>query len=86
MIVQVTAVKLCVERHHRAFALWLSVLHLLLAFATPCRDQTREMGQAVVESARAKHALHARLLESKSVRQSIALLRRELTNHKAALM
>ena len=50
-----------------------------------CRDQTREMGIAVAESAKAKHELHSRLLNAKSVKEAIDLLRSELLRHKEAL-
>ena len=50
-----------------------------------CMDKTAEFGAAVGESARRKHELHARLLESKSVKDSIALLRSELAAQKKAL-
>lgn len=50
-----------------------------------CRNQTKEMGIAVVDSARAKHELNRRLLEAKSVDAAIELLRTELTRHKQAL-
>jgi hypothetical protein len=57
-----------------------------IASLVRCRDQTREMGAAIVESAKTKHELHSRLLGSKSVEDAIGLLREELTRHKAALM
>lgn len=56
-----------------------------IASLVRCRDQTREMGQAVAASAVTKHALHERLLKARSVREAIAVLRKELANHKAAL-
>ena len=51
-----------------------------------CRDQTSQMGAAVVESAKAKHAFHAQLLNANSVKEAIGLLRGELLRHKTALM
>ena len=51
-----------------------------------CKEQTREMGNAVVESAKSKHELHARLLHAKSVKEAIDILRSELVRHKQALM
>jgi hypothetical protein len=57
-----------------------------IASLVRCRNQASEMGAAVVESARAKHELHSRLLEAKSVSDAIGLLRAELTRHKNALM
>lgn len=50
-----------------------------------CRDQIGEMGVAVVESAKTKHNLHARLLESATVGESIAILREELLKHRESL-
>jgi len=49
-----------------------------IAALVQCRDQTSEMGQAVVDSAKAKHDLHARLLDAKSINDAIALLQTEL--------
>jgi hypothetical protein len=57
-----------------------------IASLVRCRDQTSEMGSAVVESAKTKHELHSRLLDAKSVKYAIDLLRAELTQHKMALM
>jgi hypothetical protein len=57
-----------------------------IASLVRCRDQTSEMGAAVVASAKTKHELHARLLGAKSVKDAIGLLRAELTRHKKALM
>lgn len=57
-----------------------------IASLVRCRNQTSEMGAAVVESAKAKHELHSRLLGAKSVTDAINLLRAELTRHKKALM
>jgi hypothetical protein len=57
-----------------------------IASLVRCRDQTDDVGSAVVASAQAKHDLHTRLLDSKSVKDAIALLRRELTAQKKALM
>lgn len=50
-----------------------------------CRNQTKAMGIAVVESARAKHELNHRLLSARSVDAAIELLRAELARHKQAL-
>lgn len=57
-----------------------------IASLVRCREQTSEMGAAVVESAKRKHDLHTHLLNAKSVRDAISLLRAELTAHKKALM
>lgn len=57
-----------------------------IASLVRCCNQTQEMGTAVVESANAKHQLNSRILASKSVKESIGILRAELTRHKAALM
>lgn len=50
-----------------------------------CRDQMGHIGDAVVESARNKRALHLSLLHSDSLRWSIELLRAKLTEYKAAI-
>jgi hypothetical protein len=50
-----------------------------------CRGDTRQMGVSVIESAKAKHDLAAKLLEAKSVKHSIDMLREELLRHKQAL-
>jgi hypothetical protein len=57
-----------------------------IASLVRCRDQTSEMGSAVVESAKTKHEFYSRLLDAKSVKGAIGLLRTELTRHKTALM
>jgi hypothetical protein len=57
-----------------------------IASLVRCRDQTAEMGVAVVESAARKHNFHRKLLEATSVKDAIGLLRSELTAHKNALM
>lgn len=56
-----------------------------IASLVRCRDQTKEMGVAVVDSAKAKHELHARLLNAGSLQAAIDLLRNELVRHKDAL-
>jgi hypothetical protein len=56
-----------------------------IASLVRCRDQTKEMGMAVVESAKAKHELNSQLLNAKSVKAAIDLLRAELLRHKDAL-
>jgi hypothetical protein len=56
-----------------------------IASLVRCRDQTSEMGAAIVESAKAKHELHAHLLSAKSVKEAIHLLRTELKRQKDAL-
>lgn len=57
-----------------------------IASLVRCRQQTSEIGAAVVESAKRKHELHIHLLNANSVRDAISLLRRELIAHKNALM
>jgi len=57
-----------------------------IASLVRCRNQTQQMGLAVAQSAKTKHALQARLLHSKSVTEAIGLLRDELIRHKTALM
>lgn len=56
-----------------------------IAALVRCCNQTEAMGQAVVHSAKDKNELRARLLASKSIHQSIAILREELSRHKHAL-
>ena len=56
-----------------------------IAALARCRDQTGEMGIAVVESAGNKHNLQAQLLNATSVKSAIDLLRNELVRHKATL-
>lgn len=56
-----------------------------IAALARCRDQTGEMGIAVVESANSKHKLQAELLNAESVRSAIALIRDELVRHKETL-
>ena len=56
-----------------------------IAALVRCRKRTEQMGSAVVESASAKHKLHADLLNAKSVGAAIHLLRRELLRHKKDL-
>jgi hypothetical protein len=51
-----------------------------------CRNQTSQMGSAVVESAYAKHMLHEQVVHAKSVKEAINLLRGELLRNKEALM
>jgi hypothetical protein len=57
-----------------------------IASLVRCRDQTSEMGVAIVDSAKTKHELHSRLLGARSVKDAIDLLRAELKRHKNALM
>lgn len=56
-----------------------------IAALVQCREQTSEMGQAVVASAKAKHDLHHDLLHARSVNQAIDILQAELTHQKALL-
>jgi hypothetical protein len=56
-----------------------------IASLVRCRDQTREMGIAIVDSAKEKHELHAKLLHAKSVKEAIDFLRAELLRHREAL-
>jgi hypothetical protein len=56
-----------------------------IAALVRCKDQPRDMGIAVAESASAKHQLLSQLLGAKSVKDSITLLRRELENYKRQL-
>jgi len=56
-----------------------------IAALVRCKDKTKEMGVAIVESARSKHQLFEELLNAKSVKSAIDMLRTELVRHKAAL-
>jgi len=56
-----------------------------IASLVRCREQTYEMGHAVVESADSKRKLLDNLSNSGSVKNSIDLLQGELRRHKAAL-
>jgi hypothetical protein len=56
-----------------------------IASLVRCRNQTSEMGAAIVESANAKHELNRRLLDAKSIGETIGLLRNELSLQKKAL-
>jgi hypothetical protein len=56
-----------------------------IASLVRCRDQTSPMGVAVVDSAKAKHDLHVRLLNAKSINEAIDLLQDELTRQKKTL-
>jgi hypothetical protein len=56
-----------------------------IASLVRCRDQTSPMGAAVVDSAKAKHDLHVRLLNAKSINDAIDLLQDELTRQKKTL-
>lgn len=51
-----------------------------------CRQQTSEMGRAIVDSARKKQELNGKLLHSASVGNAIDILRTELQKQKSALM
>jgi hypothetical protein len=57
-----------------------------IASLVRCREQTSEMGGAIVDSANAKHDFYARLLSAKSIKEAIDLLRAELVHQKDALM
>jgi hypothetical protein len=50
-----------------------------------CRQETQEMGAAVVDSTKVKHDLHARMLNAGSLKEAIELLRAQLARHKGAL-
>jgi hypothetical protein len=56
-----------------------------IASLVRCREQTKQMGVGVSESARLKHDFHARLLAAKSVRGKIDILRSELVRQKQSL-
>jgi hypothetical protein len=56
-----------------------------VAALASCRDRTAEIQQSVVETTKAKHDLHQKLLEAPSLREAIALLRSQLAGYKATL-
>lgn len=56
-----------------------------IAALARCRDYTGPMGEAVVESAHAKHQLNDKLNNAKSIAEAIKLLRQEMLRHKLAL-
>jgi hypothetical protein len=56
-----------------------------IAALVRCRDLTAPMGEAIVESAHAKHELHEKLLYASSLKEAIGLLRNKLIEHKNAL-
>lgn len=56
-----------------------------IASLVRCRDQTAPMGVAVVDSAKAKHELHIRLMDSTSINGAIDLLQDELLRQKKTL-
>jgi hypothetical protein len=56
-----------------------------IAALVRCRDQTKEMGIAIADSSHCKHKLLTELLNAKSVKAKIDMLRSELVKHKAAL-
>ena len=57
-----------------------------IASLVRCREQTSEMGAAVVASSKAKYDLHIRLLHAKSINEAVDLLQEELAHQKGALM
>jgi hypothetical protein len=57
-----------------------------IAALARCRGETEDMGKSVVETIRAKHELHARLLSAKSLKDAINLLREQLGRYKASLL
>jgi len=56
-----------------------------IAALARCRDKTRPMGEAVVESTRTKHAFNEAFNNATSIRGTIKLLRDELAKQKASL-
>lgn len=54
-----------------------------IAALVRCHNDTQGMGEAVVESA--KHELHLELMNAKSLREAIYLLRTKLADHKKSL-
>ncbi len=56
-----------------------------IAALARCRDRTKELGSAVVDSTKTKRELQMNLMGAKSLKDAIALLRNQLDKHKAAL-
>jgi hypothetical protein len=56
-----------------------------IASLARCREQTEDMGHAIVESGHSKQDLSAQLLKASSVGEAIAILRNELARQKKAL-
>lgn len=56
-----------------------------IAALVRCRHDTKDMGMSVVESTREKHRLHMELLNAKSLKQAIQLLRAQLAKYKTTL-
>jgi len=56
-----------------------------IASLVRCQDNVRPMGEAIVHSATTKHQLHSRLINAKSVKDAIQILRTELGQHKQSL-
>ena len=56
-----------------------------IAALVRCREQTLEMGRAVVESAKRKHDLHRRITKARSLGEAIGILRQALMDYKEAL-
>jgi hypothetical protein len=57
-----------------------------IAALARCRNDKKEMGISVVESTRDKHRLHMELLNAKSFKEAIELLRSQLAKYKATLL
>jgi hypothetical protein len=57
-----------------------------IAALVKCKNQTEQMGNAVVESGAAKHKLNEQLLNAPSVKDAIEILRAELSRQKTSLM
>jgi hypothetical protein len=56
-----------------------------IAALARCHEQTYEMGSSVVESIDTKHRLHSDLLNAKSLKEAITILRRRLGDYKKSL-
>ncbi len=57
-----------------------------IAALVRCKDQVRDMGQAVVESSYNKQEFQKSIVNASTVRETIDVLRRLLSNQKEALM
>ncbi|MBI1201582.1 MAG: hypothetical protein GC182_03620 [Rhodopseudomonas sp.] len=56
-----------------------------IAALARCHQQTYEMGISVADSVATKHRLHSDLLNAKSLKEAISILRRRLVDYKRSL-
>jgi len=56
-----------------------------IAALARCKDQIREMGMSIVQTINSKHQLHQNLLNAKSLKEAIEILRNRLADYKNTL-